>query len=92
MAIPSSQDLRFQILTLLNDQQVHKFAEIKEPIAKKFGVSNDDRKRLSKSKRPIFESRIIHNLSLLRKNGLIVNQKRGNFKITKSGISKLKNP
>ena len=91
MVLPSSGELQIQILNLLNDQQVHKFAEIKEPIAKKFEVSGDDRKRLSKNKRPIFESRIIHNLSLLRKNGLIINQKRANFKITKSGLNKLKN-
>ena len=81
--------------TNLNDSNFKKvfFKELlnKRIDDKKFEVSGDDRKRLSKNKRPIFESRIIHNLSLLRKNGLIVNQKRANFKITKSGINKLKN-
>lgn len=72
-------------MNLLNDQQVHKLAEIKEPIAKKFEVSGDDRKKLLKNRRPVFETRLIHSLSLLRKNGLIINQKRANFKITKSG-------
>lgn len=78
-------------MNLLNDQQVHKLAEIKEPIAKKFEVSGDDRKKLLKNRRPVFETRLIHSLSLLRKNGLIINQKRANFKITKSGLNRLKN-
>ena len=89
--LPSPAELRSQLLKLLDDQNVHSLSEVKDAIAKRFEVSGDDRKRLSKNKRSIFETRIIHNLSLLRKNGLIVNQKRGNFKITKSGINKLKN-
>ena len=91
MALPSSEDLRFQILTLLNDQQVHSLPELKDTIARKFEVSGEDKKKVSKNKRPVFEARIINALSMLRKNGHIVNQKRANFKITKSGINRLKN-
>jgi len=54
-------------------------------IAKKFEISNEDRKKVTKNKRPLFETRIIYSLTLLRKNGFIVNQNRANFKITKSG-------
>ena len=84
-------DLQIEILNLLNDQQIHNLPEIKEAMAKKFGVSSDERKRLAKNKRPVFETRIIHSLSLLRKKGQMTNQKRANFKITKPGINKLKN-
>ena len=91
MALPASQELQFQILTLLNDQNVHQLPEVKDVIARKFQISSEDRKKISKNRRPVFESRIIHSLSMLRKSGLIVNQKRANFKITKSGLNKLKN-
>jgi restriction endonuclease Mrr len=90
MVLPSSIDIQFQILTLLDDQQVHGLPELKDRVARKFEVSNDDRKKLSKKKRPIFDTKIINALSVLRKNDHIVNQKRGNFKITKSGINRLK--
>ena len=90
MSLPSSRDLRFQILILLSDQQVHSLPDVKDEIARKFGVSGDDRKKLAKNKRPVFETRIINTLSILRKNGHIVNQIRGNFKITKSGLTEYK--
>ena len=70
---------------------VHSLPEVKDAIARKFEVSNEDRKKLAKNKRPVFETRIINTLSMLRKNGHITNQKRANFKITKSGINRLKN-
>jgi restriction endonuclease Mrr len=91
MDLPSSLELQSQILTLLNDQDVHGLPEVKDAIARKFEISNDDRKKLSKNKRPVFETSIIHSLSMLRRSGYIINQKRGNFKITKSGINRLKN-
>jgi hypothetical protein len=59
-------------------------------MAKKFDVSNDERKKLGKNKRPVFQTRIIHSLSLLRKKGQMANQKRANFKITRSGVNKVK--
>jgi restriction endonuclease Mrr len=91
VVIPSSMDLQIQILNVLNDQQVHSLSEIKEMITKKFEISSDEKKKLAKNKRPIFDTRIIHSLSMLRKNGEINNQKRANFKITKAGINRLKN-
>lgn len=91
MSLPSSQELQNQILTLLNDQHVHSLPEVKDAIARKFEVSSDDRKKLSKNKRPVFETRVVNSLSALRKAGFIINQKRAKFKITKSGMSRLKN-
>ena len=90
MALPSTNELQTQILNMLNDQNVHGLPELKEAIARKFGISADERKKLSKSKRPLFDKRIIHSLTMLRKSGLIVNQKRANFRITKSGVTRLK--
>jgi restriction endonuclease Mrr len=91
MVLPSTLELQLQLLNLLNDQNVHNLPEVKEAIAKRFDLTGDDRKKLSKNKRPVLDTRIIHSLSQLRKKGLIINQKRANFKITKSGINKLKN-
>ena len=90
MALPSSGELETQILNLLNDQLVHTLPEVKDAIAKKFQLSGDERKKLAKNKRSVFETRMVHSLSMLRKKGLIINQKRANFKITKTGISRLK--
>jgi len=90
MALPSSAELRLQLLKLLDDQNVHNLSEIKDAIAKRFDVTGDDRKKLSKNQRPVFDSRIIHSLTQLRKDGLMTNQKRAKFKITKSGINELK--
>lgn len=90
MVLPSSAELRLQLLKLLDDQNVHNLSEIKDAIAKRFDVTGDDRKKLSKNKRAVFDSRIIHSLSQLRKDGLMTNQKKGKFKITKSGINELK--
>lgn len=89
MVTPNSETP--ELASLRKDLSGIKNAEMKEPIATKFEVSGDDRKKLLKNKRPVFETRIIHALSLLRKDGFIVNQKRANFKITKSGLNRLKN-
>ena len=90
MALPSSAELRLQLLKLLDDQSVHNLSELKDAIAKRFDVTGDDRKKLSKNQRPVFDSRIIYSLTQLRKDGLMTNQKRAKFKITKCGINELK--
>jgi restriction endonuclease Mrr len=91
MVLPSTTELELQLLNLLNDQDVHKLPEVKDAILKRFDITGEDRKKLYKSKRSVLDKRIIHSLFQLRKKGLIINQKRANFKITKSGINKLKN-
>jgi len=42
------------------------------------------------SRAPIFDSRVVQALSQLRKDGFIVNEARGVFKITKTGLSEPK--
>ena len=91
MVLPSATELRTQLLKILQDQNVYSISEVKETIANRFDITSDERKKLSKNKRPVFDSRIIHSLSQLRKDGLVTNQKKGNFKITKLGINKIKN-
>jgi restriction endonuclease Mrr len=86
--MPSSRTL---VHARFESRRARDVISLRETIAKKFEISNEDRKKLSKNKRPLFETRIIHSSTLLRKNGFIVNQKRANFKITKSGLNKLKN-
>lgn len=78
-------------MKILQDQNVYSISVVKETIVKRFDITSDERKKLSKNKHPVFDSRIIHSLSQFRKDGLVTNQKKGNFKITKLGINKIKN-
>lgn len=88
MALPSGNEMQIQILKSLQDQNTHTIIEVKESIAKKFNVSESERKKMSpKRARPIFDSKIVQVLTQLRKNGLIVNETRGVFKITRTGLS-----
>ena len=90
MVLPTSLDIRSQLLKLLNDQNVHNLSEVKEALMKRFDVTADDKRKLMKNQRPIFDTRIIHSLSQLRKEGFITNQKKGMFRITKSGLNELR--
>jgi restriction endonuclease Mrr len=90
MVLPSSAELRSQLLKLVDDQNVHTLSEVKDAIAKRFEITGDDRKKLSKNHRLVFDTRIIHSLSKLRKDGLITNQKKAKFKITRLGINESK--
>jgi restriction endonuclease Mrr len=91
MALPTSSELRMQVLKLLQDQNSHNLSEVKDSIARKLDVSESERKKMSiKKGRPIYDSRIIHTLSVLRKQDLLTNERRGVFKITRSGFSEAK--
>ena len=87
MALPSGSEMQTQVLKSLQDQNAHTIIEVKDSIAKRFNVSESERKKMSsKRARPIFDSKIVQVLTQLRKNGLIVNETRGVFKITKTGL------
>lgn len=91
MGLPSGYEMRTQVLKSLQDQNSHTITEVKESITKRFNVLESERKKMSpKRARPIFDSKIIQVLSQLRKDGLIVNETRGVFKITKMGLSESK--
>ena len=88
MGLPSANELQIQILKSLQDQNAHNITEVKESIAKRFNVSQSEREKMSpKRARPIFDSKIVQVLTQLRKKGLIINETRGVFKITKIGLS-----
>jgi restriction endonuclease Mrr len=75
----------------LQDQNVHSASEVKDSVAKKFNISDSERKKLSaKKSRPVFDTGIIQFLSQIRKEGLIVNESVGMFKITKLSLSESK--
>jgi restriction endonuclease Mrr len=90
MVLPTSLDLRSQLLKLLNDQNIHSLPEVKEALIKKFDLTADDKRKVMKNQRPVFDTRIIHSLSQLRKNGLITNQRKAEFRITRLGLNELK--
>ena len=91
MALPSSTELRMQVLKLLQDQNSHKLSEVKETIARRLDVSENERKKMSnKRARPIYDHRLVHALSQLRKNGLLSNEGRGVLKLTRAGSNEAK--
>jgi len=91
MGLPAAHELQTQILKSLQDQNAHNIIEVKESVAKRFNVSQSEREKISpKRARPIFDSKIVQILTQLRKKGLIVNETRGVFKITKTGLSESK--
>ena len=60
-------------------------------MTKKFNLSKEELSKISpKRNRLVFDTRVISSLSHLRKNGLIVNEQQGVFKITKEGLNKFK--
>ena len=90
MALPSGNEMQTQVLKSLQDQNAPTLIEVKESIAKRFNVSETERKKISsKRARPIFDSKIVQVLSKLRKDGLIVNETRGVFKITKNRVRRV---
>ena len=70
MGLPSANEIQTLVLKSLQDQNAHSLIEVKESIARRFNVSDSERKKMSsKRARPIFDSKIVQVLSQLRKNG-----------------------
>ena len=91
MALPTSPELRMEVLKLLQDQNSHNLSEVKETIARRLDVSENEKKKMSdKRARPIYDHRLVHALSQLRKQGYLSNEGRAVFKITRAGINEAK--
>ena len=90
MTIPTTGELRTQLLRILHDQSTHNLGEVRETIANRMNITETERKKMSKKGRPTYDLRMIQALSTLRKKGLIANEKRGVFKITKAGYNEAK--
>ena len=93
MTIPSTRPLKLDILQFLEDGNEHTFKETLDFIAKKYGVSTEERKRLGRGKKnQAFVLRVTWGVSELRHALLLANigNRRGIFKITPRGLTVLK--
>ena len=91
MAIPDYQSLMLPVLQLAGDQHEHSLQEAIESLAKRFNLSNGERKELLPSGRQaIFDNRVGWARTYLKKAGLLHSPKRSYFQITERGLGVLK--
>lgn len=86
MAIPKYDEMYREVLEVLVDDRSHKISEIRESLAKRFSLSEEERKELLPSgKQPLFNNRVNWACSYLKKAGLVETVSRGVYHITDSG-------
>jgi len=91
MTLPDISTLADQILLILKDQKIHDISEVRDTMARKLKLSEEDLRKVSPSKkRPLFNMKIVYALHALRKKGFLANEKLATFKITKEGLNKIK--
>ncbi|MGD9494267.1 MAG: restriction endonuclease [Bacteroidales bacterium] len=89
--IPDYQTFMLPFLRQLADKQEHKFRDIIESLAEKFGVTETERKELLPSgAQSIFDNRVGWARTYLKKAKLIESPKRGFSVITEDGLMVLK--
>lgn len=88
MSIPKYDEMYRELLEALSDDESHKISEIRDILATRFSVSDEERKDLLPSgKQPIFNNRVNWTASYLKQAGLIKNSSRGVYHITETGKS-----
>ena len=86
MAIPKYDEMYRAFMDCLADMQVHKSKEMKELLAAKFQISDEERHILRPSgHRPIFDNRVGWTRTYLKKAGLIDSPSRGAYQLTQTG-------
>ena len=86
MAIPKYDEMYRAFMDCLADMQVHKSKEVKELLAAKFQISDEERHILLPSgHRPIFDNRVGWTRTYLKKAGLIDSPSRGAYQLTQTG-------
>lgn len=91
--IPDYQTIMLPLLEFAGDEKEHHIREAIDYLAKKFGLTDEERKILLPSgQQPIFDNRVGWARTYLVKAGLLYSPKRGYFKITKRGLETLKDP
>ncbi len=93
MAIPDFQSMMLPLLELVGDGVERSIASVRQPLAERFGLSEDERKELLPSgQQPRFNNRIAWAKVYLERAGLCTKTRRGHFKISTLGTDVLKNP
>ncbi|MBP7999149.1 MAG: restriction endonuclease [Chloroflexi bacterium] len=91
MAIPDFQSLMLPVLQLAGDQREHSLQEAIESLAKRFNLSDAERKELLPSGRQtIFDNRIGWARTYLKKALLLYSPRRSYFQISERGLAVLK--
>jgi restriction system protein len=89
--IPDFQTIMLPLLKQLKDGKDYQAAELTELIAKKFNVTEDEKKKLVPcGKNYVFRNRVEWARAHLKKAGLVDNFKRGYYRITERGLNVLK--
>lgn len=93
MAIPKHDQIRVPALSLLAEHGQLKLREFEEPLAKHFGLSEDEvQEEYDSGNGKIFYDRISWALSYMNMAGLLSKPKRGLYEISSLGREKLKSP
>lgn len=86
MTIPDYQTLMLPVLNYLSDGYEHSLRETTSTLADEYNLTDEERKLLLPSgKQPVINNRVAWAVSYLRQAGLIVNIKRGVFRLTERG-------
>lgn len=88
--IPKYNEMYREILDILNDEEPHLFKDIRELIADKLNLSEEEKNEKLDSGKKKFYDRVNWGCTYLKKALLIENTRRGELKITKRGLELLK--
>ena len=93
MTIPKHDDIRVPALKLLTENDSFKLNEFEAPLAKQFGLSEDElSQEYDSGNGKIFYDRISWALSYMKMAGLVKKPKRGTYQISDIGKEQLKTP
>ncbi len=89
--IPKYTDMYGEFLNILSDGNIHSVEEIRDKLAAKFNVTEDERKQLTPSGNGLlFNNRVGWTISYLKKAGLVNSPDKGKYEITSLGKETLK--
>ncbi len=86
MAVPDFQSLMLPLMEFAADGQEHSLREARESLAKRLGVTDEEREELLPSGRQaVFDNRVAWAKTYLQQAGLLNPIRRGYFRITDRG-------
>ena len=85
MAVPKYDEMYNDFLEILKDEKIHEIREIRDTVAKKLKLTDEELGKVVNSGKNLFYNRIGWTGTYLKKAGLIYSPKRGSFVITKEG-------
>jgi restriction system protein len=93
MAVPDFQTIMLPLLQMFSDDRIHQIKDLVEPLADKFGLTQEQRaEMLPSGRQQTFRNRIAWSRTYLTKAGLLERTGRGAYRITQRGRLVLQNP